>query len=150
LLSGLSRRAFLGGAASLAAVVVLPLATAERAAALGGRPPVAPKARGSVGAAGGLQRSTFLPLLRSSFQMTDDRGRSVAVVLSKVSDLSPAVKPAEQNRFSLLFDGPLAQPWPQRTYHFHHPAIGTVDLFAVPVDRPVSVRHYQAIISHNG
>ena len=131
--SNISRRAFLAGAASVAAVTVLPVATAERAMAV-------------VSGSGPLKRSTFTPLLHSSFQMVDTSGRSLTVVLSQVNDLKPVVAPGSETRFGLVFEGPLSAARPQGTYRLRHSRIGEVLLFVVPVDRAVRNRQYEAII----
>jgi hypothetical protein len=130
---GISRRAFLVGVTTAAAITALPLATAERAAALVGPPAL-------------LKRSSFTPLLKAPFRMLDRAGRSANVVLSQVGDLRPALAAARETRFSLVFDGSGVPAWPQGTYRFSHPRIGVVALFVVPVDRGVSGRHYRAII----
>ncbi len=38
----------------------------------------------------------------------------------------------DPNCFSLLFQAPASTAWPQGTYTFASPALGTLQLFAVP------------------
>jgi hypothetical protein len=131
----ISRRGFLVvGAATVAAVAVLPLMTAEGASAA---------TLAKVPAT--LTRSTFTPLVGSSFRMVGTGGTSVTVVLSAVNDLigSPA---GSENRFSLLFDGSTKSTQPQATYSFRNSRLAKVSLFAVPIDRGISAQHYQVII----
>jgi hypothetical protein len=131
----ISRRGFLTtGAMTVAAVAVLPLATAAPASAtaLSKAPAV-------------MTRSTFTPLLQSTFRMVDASGRSVSVVLSQIADLMPAWA-GSQTRFSLMFDGPTKSRRAQGTYSFRSSQLATVSLFVVPVDQAVQSQHYQAVI----
>jgi secreted PhoX family phosphatase len=130
----ISRRGFLAGAATVAAVAVLPVSLAQTAAA-------ATVAK----APANLTRSTFTPLVGSSFRMVGTGGTSVTVVLSAINDLlaSPA---GSENQFSLMFDGPTKSAQPQATYSFRNSHLANVNLFAVPVDQPQTSQHYQVII----
>jgi hypothetical protein len=130
----MSRRRFLAGAVTAAAVAALPLATAERASA-------ATLSK----AAAMLTRSTFTPLVQSSFKMIDARGKSISVVLSDVDDLN-AASAGSQTRFSLVFDSPTKTAGPQGMYTFRNSELADFNLFVVPVDRGVVAQHYQAVI----
>lgn len=130
----ISRRRFLAGAVTAAAVAALPLATAERASA-------ATLSK----AAPTLTRSTFIPLVQSSFKMIDARGKTVSVVLSDIGDLN-AASAGSQTRFSLVFDGPTKTAGPQGMYSFRNATLGDFSLFVVPVDRGVVAQHYQAVV----
>lgn len=132
--STISRRGFLAGAVTLAAVAVVPLATAERASA-------AALAR----APATLTRSSFTPLVQARFAMADASGRSVSVILSAIGDLDRASAGSE-TRFSLLFDGPTKSARLQGMYAFRNAQRETFSLFVVPVDRGVQAQHYQAIV----
>jgi hypothetical protein len=130
----ISRRGFLAGAATVAAVAVLPVATAAHAGAA-----TLAKAPAT------LTRSTFTPLLQSSFKMLNAAGRSVTVVLSEIDDLS-AASAGSETRFSLMFDGPTKSALPSAVYSLRSSGLATFSLFLVPVDRGVVARHYQAVI----
>jgi hypothetical protein len=131
----ISRRGFLAGAASVAVVAVLPLAMPQRASAA-----TLSKAPAT------LVRSTFTPLLQSSFKMVDAAGRSVGVVLSEIQDLN-AASAGSETRFSLVFDGPTTTRHPtQGMYSFRASQLAAFSLFVVPIDRGVAARHYQAVI----
>src|SRR5262245_19322718 len=49
--------------------------------------------------------------------------------------------------FSILFRGPLSPVWPQRTYRLDHDAMGSFDLFLVPVGPDATGMVYQAIFT---
>jgi hypothetical protein len=134
--ASLSRRAFLGGAASVAAFAVLPLGSAHATAAL------------LAGPGSALKRSTYLPLLNSTFQLADGRGGSTAVVLSGIADLRSAKVAGDDNGFSLTFTGPPSRPLPQGIYQVSNPRTRTADLLVVPVNRGVVHRQYEAIVNN--
>ncbi|MDQ1412593.1 MAG: hypothetical protein QOE07_1181 [Acidimicrobiaceae bacterium] len=131
---GISRRAFLAGGATVAALAVLPIATAARAAAL-------------VSSSGVVKRSTFTPLLGATFRMLDSTGHSTNVVLSEISDLKSSSAPGSETVFSLVFDGPKTSPRPSGTYRFRHAQTGDVALFVGPIDRGLKVKHYEAVVN---
>ena len=131
----ISRRGFLMGAASVAVVAAMPLATAGRASAA-----TLSKAPAT------LVRSTFTPLLQSSFKMVDPAGRSIGVVLSEIEDLNAAWAGSE-TRFSLVFEGPTMTKKPtQGMYSLRASQRAMFSLFVVPIDRAIVAQDYQAVI----
>ena len=140
---GLSRRAFLAGGASLAAV-------GAASAAAGGL--VSRGATAVLHPAGlknpALRRSTFVPLVGQRFQIAHDQG-SLTVVLRQVSDLEPSLRPGAEGQFSLMFaDAGLRPVLPQETYSISHARLGRISLFIVPVGLARSAQLYQAIINN--
>lgn len=50
-------------------------------------------------------------------------------------------------RFTLLFHGPLTPVLPQRIYHFDHAAVGSFDIFIVPLGPEAGSMRYEAVFS---
>ena len=106
-------------------------------------------------AGGDLTRSHFAPHVNSTFQVQLGALQHAVVRLLDVADLpvaggsaAPAVD--RERQFSLIFRGPLEQPFTQNTYHVEHPRMGTFALFLVPVGEAADGRHYQAIFNRIG
>lgn len=58
----------------------------------------------------------------------------------------PDAEDAANEKFSLLFRGPVRQPLEQDTYRFEHPRLGRLFIFIVPAGWPDPAhRHYEAI-----
>jgi hypothetical protein len=95
-----------------------------------------------------LARSRFVPVLGSTFRMTGD-GHDVDVVLAQITDLSPVLRAADQDRFALLFDVSVGQPLASGIRTFHNDDVGEVSLFVSPVDRGIKAGHYEAIINRS-
>jgi hypothetical protein len=135
---GLSRRAFLAGGASLAAIGAVSGVVSRGAAAV-----LHPARLKNLA----LRRSTFVPLVGQPFQIAHDQG-SLTVVLREVSDLGPSVRPGAEGQFSLTFaDAGLRSALPQETYSFSQPRLGRISLFIVPVGLARTAQLYQAIIN---
>ena len=99
-----------------------------------------------------MEKTTFLPLLNTQFQVHTESSTPVALTLVEVSDLNrfPEREVRRGKRgFSLLFKGSREHFLPQRLYPFEHEALGTFELFIVPVhpddDQTFS---YEAIFNH--
>jgi ribosomal protein S18 acetylase RimI-like enzyme len=65
--------------------------------------------------------------LNTCFDVQDD---TVPLLLTEVHESAPS---GGMRRFSLLFHGPGTHPLSQGTYSLHHPELGTLRLFIVPV-----------------
>jgi hypothetical protein len=77
--------------------------------------------------------------------MVDDSAGSVPLRLVEVSD-EPFLRGIRQ--FSLFFHGPADRVLSQRSHAFRHPALGTLEVFVVPVVGSNSERIvYQACFS---
>jgi len=122
----LTRRSFVKGGLGIA-VTALPLAHLETASALG-------RAAAGAGAVPGLERSTFVPLLGRTVQVSDGV-RATAGRLVAVRDLTPARMPNDQHCFSLLFALAPGMVWPGQIYRFSAPRLGSFALFAAPVGK---------------
>lgn len=92
--------------------------------------------------------ATFAPLVGDSIEVVDPSTTETAftVTLAEASAL-PARGSGLREPFSLMLEGPAANPLPQGTFRFRHPAIGELDIFIVPVAERNDVRRYQAIFS---
>jgi hypothetical protein len=92
--------------------------------------------------------ATFEPHRGEPFSVRATEQIALALTLSEVTPLGPAPAGAEGPRrapFSLMFHGPQTPILPQRIYRVEHEAIGTFDLFLVPLGPdPVGMR-YEAI-----
>lgn len=135
----ISRRVFLAGTLSVAAVAVAPVVLASPAAATASS--VAGRSQASY-----WRRSTYSPLVGDTFHLTGSED-AIPLVLSQISDLQPTATPGAENQFSLLFTAPGRQVRAQGVYNLQHSDLGTVGLLIVPVDRGLSMRQYQVIVN---
>ena len=103
------------------------------------------------------RRSSFSPYLNSVFAVSNG-AMYVEVTLSEISGTgiskpakskrSVATDVVQEDRFSLLFRGPLEMPLRQDVYDISHPALGDFRLLLVPVLTPMNdARHYEAVIN---
>ena len=68
------------------------------------------------------------------------------VEASTFSSTSPDAEDAGNEKFYLLFRGPVQQPLEQNTYRFDHPHLGRFSIFIVPIGcLDASHCHYEAI-----
>ena len=134
----LSRRAFLAGGASLAAIGAVSGVVSRGAASV-----LHPDRMRNLA----FRRSTFVPLVGQHFRIIHDHG-SLTVVLREVSDLGPSVRPGAEGQFSLMFaDAGLRPALPGETYSISHPRLGRISLFITPVGLARTTQFYQAIIN---
>jgi len=86
----------------------------------------------------------FAPHCDASFDMQTDAG----VVPLKLVEVDPAGESGRAGgAFSLLFAAPKG-PWlPQAVYPVKHPALGTMEIFLVPVGPLAEGNGYQAIFA---
>jgi hypothetical protein len=85
--------------------------------------------------------------LGSTFHLDLGEGAGIDLVLAEVADLSDREwkrSAGARRPFSLHFRGPRGQPVPQRTYPFQHAALGSFDLFIVPVGSDAEGIKYEA------
>jgi hypothetical protein len=89
-------------------------------------------------------RELFEQALNSRFEMgIPGIGRqSLELIAVSRYPSSPAVV-----AFSVLFRGPLEQPFSQGTYSICHDRMGQADLFLVPVGREADGMHYEAVFN---
>jgi hypothetical protein len=127
-MSDLSRRTFLRLSTLTLVATAAPLVTVEQALASVSSPT--------------LTRSAFLPYVGKTFRLGSAGG-----VLVEVGDLKPVGAPADERRFSLMFEATSALATGQGTYRVGRDGCGTVDLFLVPVDRGAKHHLYQAVVN---
>ncbi|HEY6787404.1 MAG TPA: hypothetical protein VI365_08835 [Trebonia sp.] len=125
-----SRRTFAGGSVALALLSAIPVSLGRVAAAAG-----SPWAR-----------SRFTPFLGSTFRMTG-AGDDADVVLTEISDLRPAARANDNQRFALLFTAAHGHGPADGTRTFTRAGFGAIDLFVSPVGAGAEARHYEAIIN---
>ena len=75
-------------------------------------------------------RALFAPVVGSEFQLRAPDGRSVPVVLTKLTDHK---RDLHTTQFSLLFRVPSGGPTQQDVYTLEQERVGTVQLLLVPV-----------------
>jgi hypothetical protein len=103
------------------------------------------------------RRSSFSPYLNSVFAVSNG-AMYVEVSLSEISSFgvskpkkgkrSVVADVEEEDRFSLLFRGPLDLPLRQDVYNISHAALGNFRLLLVPVLTPMNDAHYyEAVIN---
>lgn len=135
-MSGMTRRSLLVAGA-----------TAGAAVAAGARPWTAAAA-----APGYLTRSAYTGLEGSRFTV-ETGGDPVVLKLESVSDVSgSATRRAlvgSDDAFALKFSGPLASPLESGIHTLHHAELGTIELFASPVDAPESDRNYEVLVDRS-
>ena len=90
-------------------------------------------------------RAAFDAALHSDFEVRADDA-SPPVVL-RLAEVRPRRAPPGYEQFSALFVGPEAPALPQANYRFHHPTLGELPLFIVPIARDVGGVTYEACIS---
>ena len=102
-----------------------------------------------------IQYASFARQAGTLFHVLDEAGTGVFLRLVEVKPFVPADEAADANapdvrneRFSLLFSGPLNQKLSQGSYVFEHMGIGRFDMFIVPVGPDTSnPRYYQAVFN---
>jgi hypothetical protein len=93
---------------------------------------------------GALRIDDFTPHLDATFDM-QAAGGVVPLKLVKVDPVGNSGR--EGGAFSLIFVTPKG-PWlPQAIYHVEHPALGTMEIFLVPVGPQPDGNGYQAIFT---
>ncbi len=93
-----------------------------------------------------LTRSTFVPLLGSTFRLSG-AGTHHDVVLAEIDDLIPSGTTDSENRFSLVFSCSPTRPRTEGIRTFHNGAIGNFDMFVAPIDRGAKALRLQSIIN---
>ncbi len=96
--------------------------------------------------------STFQPLVRECFRVHPGEAPPVELELLQVTLLTASgpgwqTVPRRRDPFSLLFRGPQAPVLPQKIHRFEHPALGSFDLFIVPIRAGAEGTEYEAIFT---
>lgn len=71
--------------------------------------------------------------------------RAIALKLASVERLGQALR--EGGAFSLQFHAPAGPILRQAIYPLHHPALGTLELFIVPIKPENGVNRYEAVFT---
>jgi hypothetical protein len=96
-------------------------------------------------------RSTFAAQIGSMFVAGGRSLKPVRLQLTDVGDLPSAQKAGTmgfEETFAVHFNGPVGMRLRQGTYELRHAALGTLNLFIVPIGRPGKVQIYEAIFNH--
>ena len=93
-----------------------------------------------------MTKETFEPLKDTSFELTLDDGRTLALELTAVSGTG-LQGAAKREQFSLCFRGPAIPPLVQRIYRLAHPDLGELEIFLVPIRRDASGMTYEAVFT---
>lgn len=87
----------------------------------------------------------FSELVGSVFSVSAGEGRIVELKLASAASLRTNAPGYEG--FSLVFDGPAAQPLEQRIFQFRHDQLGAFELFIVPVGADRGLRQYEVVFN---
>jgi hypothetical protein len=93
----------------------------------------------------GLSIAAFAPLVGQAFT-TAGHGPSVELALVSAQALGAAPS-GHREPFSLVFRGPIAPLLQQRTYALLHEALGTLEIFIVPIGPDRQGQLYEAIFA---
>jgi hypothetical protein len=85
--------------------------------------------------------ATFSEELNTKFRVRQPESSVLELELVKVEELGESPM---QERFSIIFRGPLDQAVGQGLYTFEHDRLGTFDMFIVPVARGEDGMRYEA------
>lgn len=86
----------------------------------------------------------FAPHLNAIFEMVSPRGM-VPLTLARTESVGQAIR--EGGAFSLLFVAPAGPFLPQAIYPVRHPALGTLEIFLVPVGPVPGGNGYHAVFT---
>lgn len=95
-----------------------------------------------------LTLNTFVPLQAQTFTLALDGGATLPLLLVEATALPGHAFPGRQrDPFHLRFKGPLSVLLDQRIHPLLHPAVGTLELFIVPIGQEPDGFIYQAVFS---
>lgn len=131
----ISRRKFVKTGFVATSFAVIPLSFAKTAFAQNSDAPVSTSSDNALDL---YNKSTFEPYVNSTFRVHLNSSRSVDVTLTEVEDFcAPKEQQAVANYgnecFSLRFTGSARGSFKQNTYEVEHGALGSFQLFIVPV-----------------
>ena len=93
----------------------------------------------------------FAQQLNSPFNVRTSNGieRLVLVEATRSEPTSPRAEDGRNERYSLLFRGPVHPKLPQGTYEFEHPRLGRLPIFITPIESTdISRSYYEAVFNH--
>ena len=91
-----------------------------------------------------LHLSSFSEYLNTKFRVHITDNNSVELELVEAKDLGSNPK---QERFSILFRGPLDADIDQNMYKIEHDRLGSFDLLIVPLGKGEGGREYEAVFN---
>jgi hypothetical protein len=94
-----------------------------------------------------LTEEEFSKHVKTRFRVTGDE--PLELELEEVKGYS--VRPNEQSgmeRFSIYFRGPGERSLPQKIYSIEHDAMGTLELFLVPIGKDEKGMKYEAVFNY--
>src|SRR5262245_29539492 len=96
-----------------------------------------------------LTLENFAPRIGERFRVTAGDGKTMDVTLMEATALGAASRPPSAGRapFSLVFLGAVRPVWMQSTYRVEHDAIGSFDLFLVPIGPRDGAMQYEAVFT---
>lgn len=95
-----------------------------------------------------LQSTDFIPHLNSSFSIRLEGIDPIELEMVSVTELGEKFKPPGRQPFSIHFLGPVSPQYlTQHIYSLHHPHMGTLELFLVPLGPEKRRMRYEAILT---
>ena len=95
--------------------------------------------------------ATFQPLVGERFQIAADQSPIDVVLAEANAPAAGGELESESGRvrapFSIVFRGPLEPILPQRIYRFRHDALGSFELFIVPIGPDDDAMQYEAVFA---
>ncbi|MHC4695587.1 MAG: DUF6916 family protein [Planctomycetota bacterium] len=92
-----------------------------------------------------LTKEAFSNCLHSKFRILDKS--SPTVIEAELVEVHEGRSSAQHEQFSVLFAGPCEPCLPQRTYEVEHAAMGSFDLFLVPIGADQDGTRYEAVFN---
>lgn len=93
-----------------------------------------------------LTRADFERCLGDTFTI-EDSGQSFALKLAEVRPLGTKAPGAARDPFALTFAGDPRLSGPQKTYRLTHEALGTMEIFLVPIAPSAGNSQFEAVFS---
>jgi hypothetical protein len=93
-----------------------------------------------------LTLDTFAPRIGERFHISAGEGSTIDTTLIEATPLGVSARGGRQP-FSIIFLGPPSPVWAQRIYRVEHDALGSCDLFLVPIGPRDGGMQYQAIFT---
>jgi hypothetical protein len=94
-----------------------------------------------------LTSATFIPHVGEAFRLDFDDFPTVELKLTAVDEYAPNPGADREEPFSLFFRGPQEPVLPQAIYRFEHDALGSLEIFVVPIGRDDSGTSYEAVFN---
>ncbi len=96
-----------------------------------------------------LTEHEFSQHLNTNFRLVLDPPKQVELKLTEVKGyLSKENEQGGMERFSAFFTGPKDLRLPQGTYRLEHSAMGTFDIFLVPIAEDAQGLRYEAVFNY--